>query len=398
MDRVVIVGAGPAGMMASISCKETYSNANVLLIDQKQRLGTKLRLTGGGRCNVTANVDIDTVVKNIPKNGRFLYSSLHNFGPQQIIKFFEDHHCPLKEEDHNRIFPKSDRSHDIVSTLHDKMVALGVEIKTNTKITNIDIEEKVLRTEDGIFSFDHLIIASGGKTLPGSGSDGSFYPMIQSLGHTVTELIPAEVPLVSSDEVIQTKALQGLSFQDVTMTIFQKGKRKKTLTHDLLFTHFGLSGPLALRGSFYILNIFDKEKPVSIEIDFLKNQNFNMLETQLQQSKTRKEFFKALPLPKRLLNYIDKQSLSPQEVIKNLKQFSMTIHDVRSFQHAFLTNGGVETKEINPQTLQSKIIPYVSFAGEVMDVNAYTGGFNITAALSSGFTAGKYCLNKRDTS
>lgn len=391
--KLVIIGAGPSGMMAAISSKTHHPHAQVYLVDGNKRLGTKLRLTGGGRCNVTANESVDKVIENIPKNGKFLYSSLHNFGPQEIMKFFEDQGCLLKEEDHKRIFPLSDQSSDIVQALENKIESLDVKIFRESRVLDLDFKKKKLLFQEKTLDFDHLILATGGKTLSGTGSDGFMYDLVKKSGHTITELMPAEVPLVSNDLLIQEKILQGLSFQDVEMKIFQKGKLKKTLVHDLLFTHFGLSGPLALRASFYILNIMKKESPVSITIDFLKEEPYANLEEKLVML-ARKDFLKDLSLPKRLIRYLDEISLSDQDLISNLKKFPMKIHGTRGFKHAFLTNGGVKIKEIDPKTLRSKINPWLSFCGEIMDINAYTGGYNITAALSSGYSAGKFSLSE----
>ena len=391
--KIVIIGAGPSGMMAAISSKTHHQDSEVIILDGNQRLGTKLRLTGGGRCNVSANVSNETIVENIPKNGKFLYSSLHNFGPKEIIEFFNQNDCPLKEEDHHRMFPASDKSNDIVDTLEKKMKDLGVKILKGSRVSKVDFEHKIIDYNESTLLYDRLIIATGGKTLSGTGSDGFMYEQIEKLGHKITELIPAEVPLVSNDSIIQDKTLQGLSFQDIEMKIYQKGKLKRTLVHDLLFTHFGLSGPVALRASFYILKIMKKETPVSITIDFLKDVSFESLEEKLK-SETRPSFLKGLPLPKRLVDSINEMSLNNQELMGNLKKFPMNIHTTRGFKHAFLTNGGVRLKEIDPKTLKSKLDPSVSFCGEVMDVSAYTGGFNITAALSSGFTAGKFVVSE----
>lgn len=390
--KLIVIGAGPSGMMAAISAKTHYPKFEVVLMDGNKRLGTKLRLTGGGRCNVTANVSNDLIIQNIPKNGKFLYSSLNNFGPQEIMNFFNSNDCPLKEEDHARVFPMSDKSHDIVSALEKKTEDLDVKILRESRVTSINFASKTISYNDKkLINYDRLIVATGGKTLAGSGSDGFMHGEVEKLGHTITELIPAEVPLVSNDQIIQEKTLQGLSFQDLELSIYQKGKLKKTIVHDLLFTHFGLSGPAALRASFYILKIMKKETPVSISIDFLKESSFEDLERELALLE-RSAFLKELPLPKRLLDTINSMSRNNQDLIDNLKKFPMKINTTRGFKHAFLTNGGVKLKEVDPKTLKSKIDPNVSFCGEILDVNAYTGGFNITAALSSGYTAGKFSL------
>ncbi len=391
--KIVILGAGPAGMMAAISAKTHNPNEEVFILDGNQRLGTKLRLTGGGRCNVTAKVSNEEIIKNVPKNGKFLYSSLENFGPSELIDFFNKKGCPLKEEDHHRMFPVSDKSADIVSCLEKEMRDLGVNILLNEKVQDIDFTKKIMFLNEKEFSYDYLIIASGGRTLEGSGSDGSLYPMIESMGHTITELKPAEVPLVSNDQFIQDKTLQGISFQDVVLNIYDNKKLKQSICHDLLFTHFGISGPAALRASYYVLKILEKRETCQIKIDFLKEQSYQELETLLKE-KGRNAFLKNIDLPKRLISLIDSNSLNDQELIENIKKFPINIYTTRGFKHAFLTNGGVKVKEINPKTMKSKINTSISFCGEVIDYNAFTGGFNITSALSTGYTAGKYCLTE----
>lgn len=386
---VFVIGAGPSGMMAALSAKMHHPDANVKLIDGNARLGTKMRLTGGGRCNVTANVSHDRIIKNIPKNGKFLYSSLENFGPQEIIAYFNEQGCPLKEEDHQRMFPVSNKSHDIVDALQQDLVNHGVTIILNHRVEAINFQEKQIITQDETFIYDALIIATGGKTLPGSGSDGSMFEIIRQLNHTITDLIPAEVPLVSNDQVIQDKTLQGLSFNDVEISIYQKGRAKYKVTHDLLFTHFGLSGPAALRSSYYILTIMKKENPVQLTIDFAPSYTHNQL-IQLLQENDLKEIGKLINLPKRLLDYLNTLCANIHELHLVIKKFPLTVYETRGFSHAFLTNGGVNVKEVDPKTMKSKLDSSISFCGEVLDFNAFTGGYNITAALSSGYTAGKF--------
>lgn len=373
--KICIIGGGPSGMMAAISAKMHHQEHEVILIDSNPILGKKMRLTGGGRCNVTADVDSDTVVKHVVKNGKFLYSALTNFATKDIIQFFEKEGCPLKMEDHQRMFPQSNRSSDIVDALKRKMTSLGVSFMMNTTIVDVDPEASTLTTESASkIVYDALIIATGGKTLPQTGSNGVGYRFAERFGHTITSLVPAEVPLVSNERLIQEKTLQGLSFKDVEVTVYDGKKVKSRIVHDLLITHFGLSGPVALRSSFEVLKLLEKG-PVTIEIDFIPGIN---------------SLDEAHPnLQKRLLEYV--ASLEG-DALSHLKQFKMTIHDTRGFQYAFVTNGGVSVKEIDPKTMKSKLVSNLSFCGEVMDINAFTGGYNITSCLSTGYTAGKYCI------
>ncbi len=372
--NIIIIGGGPSGMMAAISAKKHHPHANVTLLERNKILGKKMRLTGGGRCNVSANVEKEVVIENTPKNGRFLFSALSNLDPKGIIAFFEEHGCELKEEDHYRMFPITDKSGDIVNTLHNVMVQHGVNILTSQYVETIDTDKKVVITTEDVYHYDKLILATGGRTVPNTGSDGNGYNLSKHLGHTITDLIPAEVPLVSNDAFIQEKTLQGLSFKDVNIKVY-KGKRVlSNITHDLLITHFGLSGPAALRSSFEIQKLIE-QGPVRIVIDFFPD-NAEIDETHFNYQK-------------RLVDYV---STLAGDLKQNLKNFEMTIYDTRGFKFAFVTNGGVELKEIDPKTMKSKINDDISIVGELLDMSSFTGGYNITSALVTGFTAGKYIL------
>jgi predicted Rossmann fold flavoprotein len=388
--KIVIIGGGPSGMMAAISSKLHHQKAQVVLLERNNQLGTKLKLTGGGRCNVTADCPNETVIENTPKNGKFLFSSLTNFGPKDIQSFFINEGCPLKLEDHFRVFPKSNKSEDIINVLKRKMESLGIEIQYNICIVDIDKHSKLLKTENTVIYYDYLIIATGGVTYPKTGSDGIGYNIAKAIGHSITELIPGEVPLVSNDLVIQEKILQGLSFKDITVRLYKGNKILKTVTHDLIFTHFGLSGPAALRASFYVQKSLEKESTVNLSIDFLPNitsnelEKYNLIELEA--------FIISNGIPKRLWNYIKEQTKTENEIKQKLKKFPLSVYSTRGFTQAFVTNGGVSIKEIDPKTMKSKIVDSVSFCGEIIDINSFTGGFNITSAFSTGYTAGKYAL------
>lgn len=369
--RIVVIGGGPSGMMAAISSKKHHPESEVFLLERNKLLGKKMRLTGGGRCNVTANVEASEVVSNTPKNGRFLYSALSNFNPQKIITFFEDNGCPLKEEDHGRMFPESNRSKDIVETLQNVLIKSGVKILYDQKVNSIDLNPKKIHTETDTFTFDKLILCAGGKTLPGTGSDGSGYDLVKQMGHSVTDILPAEVPLVSNDTFIQEKVLQGLSFQDVNVKVYHKKKIKSNITHDLLFTHFGLSGPAALRSSFEVQKLLGE--PIELSIDFFPEAS-TLDETHFNYQK-------------RLIDYV---SSLEGDLWQNLKNFKMSVYDTRGFKYAFVSNGGVSLKEVDPKTMKSKLNSDISIAGELLDMSSFTGGYNITSALVSGYTAGKF--------
>lgn len=374
-------------MMAAISSKIHNPSVNVILLERNNRLGIKLRLTGGGRCNVTADVINDEIIANTPKNGKFLFSSLSNFNTLQIKEFFEKEGCPLKVEDHRRVFPKSNNSMDIINVLKAKMEKLNIEIRLNTYVSKINYEKKLLYTNNGEINYSHLIIATGGKTYPNTGSDGNGYDLVNGIGHSITDLIPGEVPLVSNDKCIQSKALQGLSFKDVRIDILDNNNIKKSITHDIIFTHFGISGPAALRASFYIQKLLERKSEVLIHIDFIPLVKGNKLE---EHNDNLEEYILSYGIPKRLLSFIKEEF--EKDLINKLKKFPLSIYSTRGFSQAFVTNGGVAIKEIDPKTMKSKLTNSVSFCGEIIDVSSFTGGYNITSAFSTGYTAGKYAL------
>lgn len=391
MKKIIIIGGGPAGMMAAISSKIHHPQEEVVLLEGNSNLGKKLLLTGGGRCNVTANVSIEECILNVPKNGKFLYSSLNQFGPREIISFFKENDCLLKMEDHRRMFPVTNKASDIINTLERKMKQLNIKVLFETLVEKIDFTKKIIYSRNIMLEYDHLIIATGGVTYPKTGSDGTGYKLAKDLGHKITPLIPAEVPLVSNDSFISQKVLMGLSFKDIRLDIYHKNKIKKSIIHDLIFTHFGISGPAALRASYDVINLLkNEEKTVAIGIDFLPDYSLEYL-LGLKEEDLNKVFL-TRNIPKRLLNFIFKDGKNNEEILQNLKDFKMTVYTTRGMNLAFVTNGGIVLKEIDPKTMKSKIDQSVSFCGEILDYNAYTGGYNITSALSTGYVAGKHSL------
>ncbi len=382
---VIIIGAGPAGCMAAISTKKHYPDSQVTLIDSNNRLGVKMRLSGGGRCNLSANVSNEEIINHTPKNGRFLYSSLAEFNPQSIIHFFNERSLKLKEEDHHRLFPITNKAVDVVAVLEKEMKSLGVDFLLNNKVLAIDEKSKTISTLNQSISFDACIISTGGQTFSHTGSDGSGFNLLKSLGHHITDLKPAEVALVSNDACIQSKELQGLSFKDIKITSFKDKKKVKTVENDLLITHFGLSGPAALQTSSYLSDAFDGNHQITVKIDFCPKLSLESL----QQDKDLMDTLKKNQIPKRLIQYLENNT--PKNQIANtIKAFDLTIHNTRGFSSAFVTAGGLSLKEVNPKTMKSKIHPWLSICGETLDINSLTGGYNITIALSTGFVAGKY--------
>ncbi len=352
----IIVGSGPSGLMCAAKLKKNTT----LLLEKNQRIGGKIKVSGGGRCNVTNNKSIDKLLEAIVHNPKFLYPALNNFNSSDIIKFFETNGCPLVEENHNRVFPKDHNSQSIINTLEKVIINNQQKIITGFEVTTIDYnheENKYYINNE--FTCTNLIIATGGKTYSHLGTTGDGYQFAKAFNHSITDLNPCETPLVSHDELIQNRELQGISLRNVKATIIVNNKKKKTISQDLLFTHFGLSGPLALHFSYYVIQAKLKKQPVKIAIDLT-----------------------SCDIPKRMQKIITEDKLT------------LNIHDTKGWKTAFVTNGGIKLKEINPQTFESKLHPNLYFIGEVLDINAITGGYNITACLSEGALCAKAISQK----
>ena len=380
----IIIGGGPAGMMADIS-SSYYGNKN-LLIEKNRRLGKKLAGTGGGRCNVTNNGTLDDLMAGIPGNGRFLYSVFSQFDNHDIIQFFEDRGVALKVEDHGRVFPKTDKSKIIIDALAHSIQELGGEVLTNTEVVSVKKIDNLFHIKSATEEFvcEKLIVTTGGKAYPSTGSTGFGYDIARHFKIKVTELEAAESPLLTD---FPHKALQGSSLDDVSLTY-----QKHHITHDLLFTHFGLSGPAALRMSSFL------KGGETITLDVLPKLSTEDLDAFLSENreKSLKNTLKML-LPERLASFLAQtfpekvKQLTPQQasaLVKNLKAMPIKVTGKMSLAKSFVTKGGIDLKEINPKTLESKHVPGLHFAGEVLDINAHTGGFNITAALCTGWVAG----------
>ncbi|MFD2213592.1 NAD(P)/FAD-dependent oxidoreductase [Metabacillus endolithicus] len=408
---VVVIGGGPSGLMASIAAGE--KGARVLLLDKGNKLGRKLAISGGGRCNVTNRLPIDEIIKHIPGNGRFLYSAFSEFSNEDIIRFFENLGIQLKEEDHGRMFPITDKAQSVVDALISELKRLNVEIRTNEPVKDVIYdEEKVTSIElvngETILT-KAVVLAVGGKSVPHTGSTGDGYAWAENAGHTITELFPTEVPITSNEPFIQEKALQGLSLRDVALSVLNpKGKTIITHKMDMIFTHFGISGPAVLRCSQYVVKAMKKFKTnsITVSIDALPDQNeeqlFQSIVKDLKQDskKAIKNVLKGL-LPERYLlfllekNQIDSlvtyDNLSNEKLrsfVQDCKQFQFQVHGTLSIEKAFVTGGGVSVKEIHPKEMSSKLKAGLYFCGEILDIHGYTGGYNITSALVTGRLAG----------
>lgn len=380
----IVIGGGPAGMMAAIS--SSFYGQKTLLLEKNKKLGKKLAGTGGGRCNVTNNGNLDDLMAGIPGNGCFLYSVFSQFDNHDIINFFTENGVKLKVEDHGRVFPATDKSRTIIETLEQKMKELGATIKTQTEVVSVKKNENcfIIRSSEYIWSCDRLIVTTGGKSYPSTGSTGFGYEIARHFKHTITELEAAESPLLTD---FPHKALQGISLDDVTLSY-----GKHVITHDLLFTHFGLSGPAALRLSSFV------KGGETIYLDLLPQMSKQDLADFLEENreKSLKNALKA-SLPERLAEFFVQgfpekvKQLTPtqkEELLSIIKGLTIPVTGKMSLAKSFVTKGGVSLKEINPKTLESKLVPGLHFAGEVLDINAHTGGFNITVALCTGWVAG----------
>ncbi|SIT85537.1 BaiN/RdsA family NAD(P)/FAD-dependent oxidoreductase [Edaphobacillus lindanitolerans] len=411
MHDVIIIGGGPSGLMAAAAAGA--SGADVLLIEKGNKLGKKLAISGGGRCNVTNNLDYEEIIRHIPGNGRFLYGPFSVFDNQDIIRFFENLGVPLKEEDHGRMFPVSDKASDVVDALTGELGRLGVKVRFGARVAKLLMDdERILgvRLENGEeLQSRSVVVASGGKAVPQTGSTGDGYPWAERAGHTITELYPTEVPLLSGEPFIRSRTLQGLALRDAAVSVLNK-KGKTLVTHrmDMLFTHFGLSGPAILRCSQFVVKERKKNggAPVRMLIDTLPDENaektFQFLtgSGKAEPKKAAKNLWKGLAPERWLLFLMEEAGIDPaspagqiaHEKLRNLARllhsFEMTVNGTQPIEKAFVTGGGVSVKEIGPKTMASKKKEGLFFCGEILDIHGYTGGYNITSALVTGRIAG----------
>ncbi len=415
---VIVIGGGPSGLMASVSAAE--HGAKVLLVDKGNKLGRKLAISGGGRCNVTNRLPLDELIKFIPGNGKFLFSAFNIFDNEDIITFFEDLGIKLKEEDHGRMFPVTDDAKSVVNALLNKVRQLNVTIQVNTPVEKVlyrdgEVAGVKLQTKEEIHS-SNVVIAVGGKSVPHTGSTGDGYAWAKEGGHTITDLYPTEVPLTSSEPFIKNKKLQGLSLRDVALSVLNpKGKIIKTHRWDMIFTHIGLSGPAVLRCSQYVVKAMKKfnAQYIPLQIDAVPDQNEeelfreHMKLAKEEPKKAIKNIWKSNVPERYMLFLFNKAEISPdttyahlskekvREYARLLKQFQVAIDGTLPIDKAFVTGGGVSLKEINPKEMASKFTTGLYFCGEVLDIHGYTGGYNITSAFVTGYTAGKSAAERK---
>ena len=400
--RIVVVGGGAAGMMAAICAAE--QGAEVTLLEPNERLGKKLNITGKGRCNVTNNADLETLLANTPKNGKFLYSAFSKFDGRDTMAFFEKIGVPLKTERGNRVFPVSDRAFDISGALERRLKALKVSLVRDCAVSLGITEGEVncVAGEKRTYPADAIIMATGGVSYPATGSTGEGHRMATEAGHTVTPLQGSLVPLKEQGNLCAR--MQGLSLRNVSLTVFENDKKIYTDFGEMLFTHFGVSGPLVLSASAHMRR-FDKKK-YRLEIDLKPALDEPTLDKRILsdfEKHSNSDFCNALNdlLPQKLIPVLVELTGIPEhqkvhditkeqrrELLRLLKHFPVEVAGLRPVTDAIITSGGVKVSEINPTTMESKIVKGLYFAGELIDVDAYTGGFNLQIAWATGRAAG----------
>jgi len=417
--KTVIIGGGPAGMMSAISAAENRSPKDeVIIVEKMNMLGKKLLITGKGRCNITSSLEMEDFIKNTPGNGMFLYSSFQQFTNKDIINFLKKQGLEVKEERGSRIFPITDKSTDVLNCFINRLKELKVKIYLNENVEQIitqktEEEQKVIgiKTNKRKIEADKVILATGGKSYPLTGSTGEGYKMAKELGHTITEIKPSLVPLETYEV---EKELQGLSLKNVKIQL--KDTSKKRIIYEdfgeMIFTHFGVSGPTILSSSAHLVryknieNLF-KERKIILKIDLkpaLSEEKLNDRILRDFEKEKNKQFKNSLNklLPQKMINSVIKKSkIDPQKqvntitkqertrLIEVLKGFELEIKKFRPIEEAIITSGGIKIKEINPKTMESKKVKGLYFAGEIIDVDSYTGGFNLQIAYSTGYVAGK---------
>lgn len=412
--KVIIIGGGPAGMMAAISSAENGNE--VLILEKMQSLGRKLLITGKGRCNITSSLEIEQFIKNTPGNGMFLYSVYKQFTNQDIIDFLKEEGLEVKEERGNRVFPITDKAIDVLKCFTKRIKKLNIKVEYETKVEEILTEDnKVIGViaNGKMINADKVILATGGKSYPLTGSTGDGYELVRKLGHSITEIKPSLVPLECYDKEM-CKDLQGLSLRNVNIK-FKDIENNKVIYDDfgeMLFTHFGVSGPTILSSSAHLVRYKKieekfKDKKIVLSIDFKPALLEEKLDERLLRDfnkQKNKEFKNSLGdlLPNKLIEtIIEKSNINPNKkvneitreerknLVRLLKNFEIEISGFRPIEEAIITSGGINIKEINPKTMESKIIDGLYLAGEIIDVDSYTGGFNLQIAYSTGYVAGR---------
>ena len=412
--KVIVVGGGPAGIISAITASEGKNE--VIIIEKNNTLGKKLLITGKGRCNITSSLDMDEFIKNVPGNGKFLYSAFQSFTNKDIIELLNKNGLKVKEERGNRIFPVTDKAQSVLDCLEKELRKKNIKVFYRSRVKKVLVKNSVVtgvELEDGKqINADKVILATGGKSYSGTGSTGDGYKIVEELGHTIVEPKASIVPLEADREIC--KFLQGLSLKNVKITIHDTQNNKKIYEDfgEMLFTHFGVSGPTILSSSAHLVRYKNIDELISngkiiLKIDLKPALSAEKLDARILRDfdeYKNKEFKNSLDklLPQKMIPYIVKKSQINEtkkvnEITKSerkalvdlIKNMDVTITGFRPIEEAIITAGGVSIKEINPKTMESKIIKGLFFAGELIDVDAYTGGFNLQIAYSTGYLAGK---------
>jgi hypothetical protein len=412
--NIIVVGGGAAGMMAAIWAAR--QGGSVTLLEKNEKLGKKIYITGKGRCNVTNSCDIEDLFNHMVTNKNFMYSSFYSFTNDQTMEFFEELGCRLKVERGNRVFPVSDRSSDVIRALEQEMKRLGVKIRLHTEVTDILIEDgKATGVLFGNREYraDAVIVTTGGLSYPSTGSTGDGYRFAKKAGHTVKEAFPALVPFQEDGDLC--RRLQGLSLRNCNLTVWDETSGKKIYEDfgELLFTHFGISGPTVISASARVGNKVRKNA-CKVCIDLKPALTEEQLDHRILRDFEKyhnKQFKNALNelLPKKMIPVIvelsgidpdKKVNVITKEERKNLldtiKRFTIKVNGLRGFNEAIITQGGIHVKEIDPGTMESKLVKGLYFAGEVLDLDAVTGGFNLQIAWSTGYLAGINCVSEKE--
>ncbi len=410
MSKVVVIGGGAAGMMAAITAAR--KGMHVTLIEKNEKLGKKLFITGKGRCNITNAGDSEDLFNSIVTNKKFMYSSLNGFSNYDVLGFFDELGLPIKIERGNRVFPESDHSSDVIAALNKELRRQKVDVRLNTTVKDIIVKDNIACGVITVFGnveekvdADYVIVATGGNSYQSTGSTGDGYKFARKLGHDVTSILPALVPFTVKEE--WEADLQGLSLKNISITVYDGQKELYNDFGEMLFTHFGVSGPVILSASSFVAGKL-KDKNLKLVIDLKPALSFEQLDERILRDfdeEKNKSFKNSLDklLPKKLipivvmLSEIDGNKkvneitrAERQRLVKLLKEFELTLTGLRGFNEAIITQGGVNVKEINPTTMESKLVKHLLFAGEVLDVDAVTGGFNLQIAWSTGYAAGNH--------
>lgn len=405
MSKVIVIGGGPAGMMAAIMAAKNGNQ--VILLEKNEKLGKKLYITGKGRCNITNACDTEELFGHMISNPKFLYSAFYGFTNFNVMDFFEESGLKTKVERGNRVFPQSDKSSDVIFCLQRKLEEVGVDIRFHANVTDVSVVDGQYRsvTVNGKekLESDSLIVATGGLSYPITGSTGDGYRFAKEMGHKVTKLSPALVPFNIQEDY--AKELQGLSLKNIEVTMNADGREIYREFGEMLFTHFGVSGPVILSGSSYVAPYIGRKK-ITLTIDLKPALSYEQLDQRILRefdAYINKQYKNSLEhlLPRKMISVIISLSgIDPdkkvnlitkeerQKLVSVMKAMPLTVSSLRDYKEAIITQGGISVKEINPSTMESKLIPAVYFVGEALDLDAVTGGYNLQIAWSTGYAAG----------